>query len=103
MTNPTELLPRPFCGGDELSHGYDNAGIYQSVVRCHADDCGAAIVLVGQSEGDAIAAWLVAEADGTSPLHRVEAGAVGGGGLPANSPLSAESPAAVADTGKPAA
>ncbi len=72
MTNPTELLPRPFCGGDELSHGYDNAGIYQSVVRCHADDCGAAIVLVGQSEGDAIAAWNTRAAPAPVASEEVE-------------------------------
>ncbi|EON14393.1 MULTISPECIES: patatin-like phospholipase family protein [Pandoraea] len=66
------------------------------------------LIALGEADAyaqrDAIAAWLVAEADGTSPFDNVEAGAVGSVELPANSPLSVEpSDAAVADTGKPAA
>ncbi|WP_267550300.1 Lar family restriction alleviation protein [Rhizobium rhizogenes] len=49
---PNEILPCPFCGSDEISHGYQ-APPYQGTAQCH--DCGAAII--EDDEEAAIKAW----------------------------------------------
>lgn len=48
-----ELKPCPFCGGDELSHGYIQAGVIMGNVECHS--CNACIW--ADSESEAITAW----------------------------------------------
>jgi len=54
---PRELLPCPFCGGDEISHGWSSPGYDGSMhtgnVECHA--CNAFIL--ADTEAEAIAAW----------------------------------------------
>lgn len=53
----TELLPCPFCGSDELSHGWSAPGVDGSAttgeVQCH--NCNA--VIWTDTESDAITAW----------------------------------------------
>jgi len=59
MTEPSgaveavELLPCPFCGSDETSHGFVNAGMIMGNCECHA--CNACIW--AETEAEAIAAW----------------------------------------------
>lgn len=48
-----ELKPCPFCGGDELSHGYSQAGIIMGNCECHT--CNAC--LWADTEAEAITAW----------------------------------------------
>ncbi|MET1083785.1 MAG: Lar family restriction alleviation protein [Burkholderiales bacterium] len=51
------LLPCPFCGGEELSHGFaSGGGVYFGTVQCHADGCGAAFTM-DSGEDEAVAAW----------------------------------------------
>jgi Lar family restriction alleviation protein len=51
------LEPCPFCGGDELSHGWDSPGIDGSAhtgnVECHACN----VLLYQGTEAEAITAW----------------------------------------------
>lgn len=50
-----ELLPCPFCGSDELSHGYVNYGGALTIgnVECHSCD----VVVTANTEAEAITAW----------------------------------------------
>lgn len=52
-----ELLPCPFCGGDELSHGWSAPGVDGSAttgeVQCHTCDA----LLWKETEAEAITAW----------------------------------------------
>lgn len=58
MTDAQELKPCPFCGSDELSHGWSAPGCDGSMstgnVECH--NCNA-LIYSQQGECDAIAAW----------------------------------------------
>jgi Lar family restriction alleviation protein len=47
------LLPCPFCGSDETSYGFINAGMIMGCCECHA--CNACIW--ANTEAEAIAAW----------------------------------------------
>ena len=57
MSEQAELLPCPFCGGDELAHGWSSPGMDGSMhtgsVECHSCN---AMVYAG-TEAEAIAAW----------------------------------------------
>jgi len=53
MIDAAKLLPCPFCGSDETSHGYVQAGVVMGNCECHA--CNACIW--ADAEADAIAAW----------------------------------------------
>jgi len=57
MREAAVLLPCPFCGGDELSHGWSSPGMdgsaHSGSVECHACD----VLIVGANESEAIAAW----------------------------------------------
>ena len=52
-----ELKPCPFCGSDELSHGWSSPGydgtMHTGHIECH--NCGA--LIVAGTEAEAIAAW----------------------------------------------
>lgn len=68
-TNAPEMvtpLPCPFCGGDELSHGWESPGVNGSpstgTVQCH--NCNA-LVFAEPSEADAITAWNT-----RAPVHQ---------------------------------
>lgn len=56
-TPEVTLLPCPFCGGDELSHGWSSPGydgsMHSGSAECHS--CGA--LIIAETEAEAITAW----------------------------------------------
>lgn len=72
MSDLVELKPCPFCGSDELSHGWSAPGYDGSMstgnVECHSCN---ALVYANGGESDAIAAWNArAEAARIEALER---------------------------------
>ena len=57
MTSTDTLLPCPFCGTDELSHGWAAPGFRGGVSDGHVEcmECGA--LVIAATEQDATAAW----------------------------------------------
>lgn len=68
MSAEVTLLPCPFCGSDEVSHGWQSPGIVGSnstgTAECH--NCGAFVF--AEDEADAIAAWNTRQS-ATAPLE----------------------------------
>lgn len=95
MTDETErLLPCPFCGGDELSHGYAQAGIVMGNVECHA--CNAC--LWADTESEAIAAWNT-RAQPAQSVHQLDGAPVRtDSGIRLDAALDRVTKAAVADS-----
>ena len=57
MTDTDTLLPCPFCGTDELSHGWAAPGFRDGVSDGHVECMGCGALVIAATEQDAIAAW----------------------------------------------
>lgn len=57
MTDTPELLPCPFCGTDELSHGWAAPGFRGGYSDGHAECMECGVLVIAATEQDAIAAW----------------------------------------------
>lgn len=68
---PCPLLPCPFCGSDETSHGWSSPGVDGSMntgeVQCHSCDA----IVWKATEAEAIAAWNTRPAPSGDEVQRV--------------------------------
>lgn len=74
---PVTLEPCPFCGSDELSHGFADSGNHHvGLVKCEADGCGC--FYYADDEEQAIACWNTRQAHsipgdvGTVVVEKIE-------------------------------
>ena len=71
MTDTVTLKPCPFCGGDELSHGWDSPGWDGSEMTGNVECHGCRSFILADDEREAIAAWNT-RTDGGAATPMVE-------------------------------